>query len=101
MFTVMHQVRADLDDEGTMITQAQVGELLLEWTNPDNQMYVCPVRDVTGLSADRLSSSDIPGVKHDEMVHMDLAVEIAQALYDDEMEGAPLRLWCLSLSARS
>lgn len=38
MFTVMNQVRADLDDEGVMVSQAQVGELLLEWTNPENQM---------------------------------------------------------------
>ncbi|KZV97200.1 hypothetical protein EXIGLDRAFT_833051 [Exidia glandulosa HHB12029] len=79
MFTVMHQVRADLDDDGIMVSQAQVGELLLEWTNPENQI-------------------DIPGVKHDETVHLDLAVEIAQALYDEEMEIANKKILCQMMS---
>jgi condensin complex subunit 3 len=38
MFEMLLSVRNELDDESEMVGQAHIGELLVEWTNPENAM---------------------------------------------------------------
>jgi len=40
MLPVMNTIRDDLGEDETMVTQAQVLNLLLDWTNPENQLCV-------------------------------------------------------------
>ncbi|KAH7096918.1 nuclear condensing complex subunit [Auriculariales sp. MPI-PUGE-AT-0066] len=79
MLTAMATVREELDDSEKMISQANILNLMLDWTNPENQFA-------------------IPSIPRDEMVHVDMAIELVQALYEQDMDTEDKKVLCQGLS---
>lgn len=83
MFIGFSRMLDELDEDMPMISRAQVADLIVEWTNPEHLLY----EHVPSINlCSYYGSSEIPGMRRDELVHIDLATDIVKSMFDDDIE---------------
>ena len=82
----MSDLFEDLEEDEEMVAPAQIGLMLVDWTDPSKAVYVLTKAcSRNTLFTSNLEYSKADGRPTDESIHVDVAIDIVRALFDKEM----------------